>query len=414
MVSSGTEGIWIWETYRAEDIKGRRDLPLGRRALAEVRGEVTLVWKKKSNSKSRQKWVVVAESAALRRTGAKGGMGLYAWKDFRLNEIIGRYSGEEIDKAETLRRVKAGVDKLLVVERKGGREVAVDGTDAGAPYLQMANDGRGLKDEQGRKVKNSARVDHRGVMRSMRHAGREQGDKWRAMEGEGGWEAALQRELLWAYGNKYWEKKQREGEERDGEGKGSGRATPADSEDTQQQQALAGGMMWEAGLGKMLGRAGQQRGKIMFVTQVWVHEAVRREGWAREAILREGHRVGAVEVHLIARDEEARAAYTSMGMATASEEEVRREETLAEPNLERGEQYMHGQVSTMTEMERQKGHVIDEQQGRTVIRKKGAAASVGRWYEKAYMQALGDMYKGEKNWRDGVMPNKNWRMAARS
>jgi len=41
MVNSGTEGVWIWETYRAEDVRWRRDLPMGRRALAEMSGEVT-------------------------------------------------------------------------------------------------------------------------------------------------------------------------------------------------------------------------------------------------------------------------------------------------------------------------------------------------------------------------------------
>ena len=56
--------------------------------------------------------MVVAESAALRDTGARGEMGLYAWKDFKRDAIIGRYTGEEIREEEEGKRLRAGVDKL--------------------------------------------------------------------------------------------------------------------------------------------------------------------------------------------------------------------------------------------------------------------------------------------------------------
>ena len=75
-------------------------------------------------------------------------------RDFEYGEIIGRYTGEKLGPpggAEERKRLEAGVDMLLTLETgpKGADEV-VDGSSAGAPYLQVqrANDAHGLTDEK--------------------------------------------------------------------------------------------------------------------------------------------------------------------------------------------------------------------------------------------------------------------------
>ena len=126
--NQGTEGIWEWETYEPRQLRGRTDLPFGTRATAQMEKEITLVWKRKTSSKRRQPWVVVAEAAVLRGTASEGGMGLYAWKDFEYGEIIGRYTGEKVGPpggAGEKAKLDAGVDMLLTLETgpKGADEV---------------------------------------------------------------------------------------------------------------------------------------------------------------------------------------------------------------------------------------------------------------------------------------------------
>ena len=38
------------ETYKVEDVRHRTDLPMGTRAMGEMEGEVTLVWKQRTKS----------------------------------------------------------------------------------------------------------------------------------------------------------------------------------------------------------------------------------------------------------------------------------------------------------------------------------------------------------------------------
>ena len=118
-------------------------------------------------------------------------------RDFEYGEIIGRYTGEKLGPpggAEERKRLEAGVDMLLTLETgpKGADEV-VDGSSAGAPYLQVqrANDAHGLTDE---KLKGSRGRTVRGLSgpaKSMRNAGEKketkQGAKWPKGGGHGGW-----------------------------------------------------------------------------------------------------------------------------------------------------------------------------------------------------------------------------------
>ena len=103
--------------------------------------------------------------------------------------------------------------------------------------------------------------------------------------------------------------------------------------------ALMGGMMWEAGDGRLLADERSGRGKVMFVTHIWVRTAERRKRWATEAIVREGKRIGAKEIHLIAIDGEAKTAYERMGMKAATSEQVDKEHVAWRPDARKGEVY---------------------------------------------------------------------------
>ena len=105
---------------------------------------------------------MIAEAAVLRGTENEGGLGLYAWKDFEYGEIIGQYTGERLGPpggAEERKRLEAPgwtcYTHTLETGPKGADEVVVDGSSAGAPYLQRANDAQGLTDERGKRRKNS-------------------------------------------------------------------------------------------------------------------------------------------------------------------------------------------------------------------------------------------------------------------
>ena len=92
--ATGRQGVqWEWETYGAHEIATWGEPPIGRDALREMQKDVTLVWRRAKAGAKREKWVIVAESAALRGTPAKGEYGLYAWRDFKRDERIGEYKG---------------------------------------------------------------------------------------------------------------------------------------------------------------------------------------------------------------------------------------------------------------------------------------------------------------------------------
>ena len=164
---------------------------------------VQLVWKR-ADLKWRR-WVIVAESAVMRRAGWRG-LGLYAWTRMDPGVVIGRYDGAacgrevkatDKDALEQLAAVYADRDCLLW-RQVGVREGAVwlqmvDGAPAGPPFLQRANDGRG-------QVSNNCVV-------------RPSGDMCIDLDGEGidglamgrvGWGGAGASEILWSYQADYW------------------------------------------------------------------------------------------------------------------------------------------------------------------------------------------------------------------
>lgn len=98
-------------------------------------------------------WVVVAESAIMRRAG-KTGLGLYAARSFRRDEYVGRYDGKIVGEYATRdealastackRLVRRGKDKLITRRRREGPGVElVDGADGPPPFLHRINDPRG-------------------------------------------------------------------------------------------------------------------------------------------------------------------------------------------------------------------------------------------------------------------------------
>ena len=93
---------WVTRRYAAATLAARARPPMGRRALREmarVDARVQLVWKRDKRKGTETPWVMVAPSAALRGTELLAhdpGLGLYAWRDFEENEIIGRYTGESL------------------------------------------------------------------------------------------------------------------------------------------------------------------------------------------------------------------------------------------------------------------------------------------------------------------------------
>ena len=186
------------------------------------------------------------------------------------------------------------------------------------------------------------------------------------------------REILWSYGAAYWREwkqaQQAQAEDdgsRAGEPAGAGTPRGAESEaegDGTRVNAFAGGMMYEVGDGALLGD-GEGRGRIMFVLHVWVHSGLRRQHWATEAMLREARRRRAVEVHLIATNEGAKAAYRAMGMRVATEEQVARDVVSERPDARRGEAYMHGPVDEMVDRATARGVEVSETRGRQLIRK---------------------------------------------
>ena len=102
-------------------------------------------------------WVVVTESAILRRVGAPPGLGAYSGRRLKRGDILGRYSGTVVNKepfrtkdeaiAAMSDRVHKGANMLLVLRTaraKKGWDV-IDGKDGPAPYFQYANDPRGSR-----------------------------------------------------------------------------------------------------------------------------------------------------------------------------------------------------------------------------------------------------------------------------
>ena len=87
--AGGEQGEWRWEVYKPEELPGALlDLPGDVRA--EMESDITLVWKCVRGEWL--KWVVVMESAVLRRLDIKE-LGLYAWGKHPKGGVIGEYTG---------------------------------------------------------------------------------------------------------------------------------------------------------------------------------------------------------------------------------------------------------------------------------------------------------------------------------
>ena len=143
---------------------------------------------------------------------------MYAWKDFDRDDPIGKYSGKVIGEfhaedskgRERVVRQYGGSgtpEYLCEIDVEGGRKVQIiDAAAAGPPFLQRANDSRGLTNGRGGKLYNTAVMDPDGRLRSLRKARRAAGRAapWAHPQPEGGWEQIVQREILWAYGPAYW------------------------------------------------------------------------------------------------------------------------------------------------------------------------------------------------------------------
>ena len=453
----GETAHWVWQVHQPRALIGRTEelqLPIGARALAGMERAVTLVWKK-TKSKPREPWVVIAESAALRKTGSRG-LGMYAWKDFAVGKHIGQYSGEVVGEAEDAgtmaeveRRQAAGADMIVHMRQNcSAPYVAMDGESGGAPFVQRANDARGLTDTSGKKLYNTVSVDNYGVMRSNRQpcVGKvSNGTRWGKKVPDGGWAEAVRREILWPYRGKYWprartvETAEEEEEPSDGETTGDvqheraarmhgatsdnvvtaphegeaadGRRSDATGvggaadDNANHLEALAGGLMYEVGHGRLM--SDSTRGVIMFVTQVWVHEEQRRKGWATEAIVREARRKRADEVHLIAIDGDAVHAYEGMGMERASGKDIEGGRTTVNPSTAAGEVYMHAKTRDMESQANGKGIQTTERHGRRLERVTRCRQVGGDWYETAYMSAVRRMYSAHQNWRPAdVMPSE--------
>ena len=98
-------------------------------------------------------WIIVAESAIMRRAGVRG-LGLYAARTFRKDDYVGRYDGHVVGvfasreaalaSPACRRLVMQGHDKLITRRPTRGSGVElVDGVSGGPPFLHRMNDPRG-------------------------------------------------------------------------------------------------------------------------------------------------------------------------------------------------------------------------------------------------------------------------------
>lgn len=97
-------------------------------------------------------WVIVAPSALLQSIGFEG-LGLYAARAFKRDDVVGRYDGTVIDTSvesvDISKRigelVLQGHDKLLLRRNEQKQMEIVDGATSGPPYLMRCNDPRGSR-----------------------------------------------------------------------------------------------------------------------------------------------------------------------------------------------------------------------------------------------------------------------------
>jgi len=162
------------------------------------RSPVTYVYRgAKPHATPNEPWLVVAQSALLKRLGVTG-WGLYAARPFAEGGYIGKFGGTVVGNypsrqaamaaPEARRLLRRGHDKLVTVRAAKG----VDLLDAhGPPHLGMANDPRGTR------LQPNAIVTDAGWMRTTRRVPAFSLGKTVEQNGEA--------EIRWSYGEDYWD-----------------------------------------------------------------------------------------------------------------------------------------------------------------------------------------------------------------
>ena len=179
--------------------------------LRDAPWPVVAIWKRaEANKEQWEKWAIAMESAALRKVHIKEA-GLYAWGKMEKDSIIGTYSGEVIkkwrgeitdDEKDTLNEelLKKKMTMALEITSSNGYTRIIYGKSMGPPFLQNANDARGLKTATGSYMQNNAKMMEEGALEMTKTMGGE--DKW---EKTGGWDTLGKNEILWSYGKGYWD-----------------------------------------------------------------------------------------------------------------------------------------------------------------------------------------------------------------
>ena len=411
--ASGMEPGWRWEQYDAKEMARWPEPPIGRRALREMCAPVTLVWKVSASGVG-QPWVMVAESAMLRAV-ATGELGLYAWRAFEKEELIGRYAGTvigtygphehsrlEADYADV--KARGAGDMVVELDVPGSKTKVqlVDAAGAGPPFLQRANDARNLRDGRGAVAKNSAIMSTDGELRSMKKARGEpgKGTAWGPVTVNGGWEELEKREISWGYGNAFWR-------DRMAGGRRPQQRTACQVDANATNERYAGTMWYEVGEADALWdrTEASTTADAMFVTEIRVEAYARRRGWAMEAMARETRRWQVREMHLISANDESHAAYSGMGFRTATAEQIDAGLTAAVPGD--GERYMYIDTRALWAAAGARGLSTAAGHGRRLERREQCRLTRGDRWERAAVQAVRAEHRRQPGWRiQSVMPNK--------
>ena len=363
----GEEGTWRWWTGPAGDAEAR-GLLLPDDVVRDLEGQcVTLVWKWRQGEWER--WVVVMRSAALRSVGIEED-GLYAWGRYARGAVVGTYSGKEVASFVEGRMARAraaasvGTVGRYVLEREGPgeRRTWVDGEGAGPPYLQCANDARGVYRTSGVQCQNTAAVEPGTLIMTVRaDIGGE--ERWGRADG---WAGVRDQELLWSYGQQYWRewgseamkqaaeeaagrRKERDGERRSArtaeeaerkEREAAGRRLDGEKRAGRAGARASGGaprrweaMWWRKGErpqeGEVRLRAAAAYERVRFVTKqgsvrrlIWIEEmmAEGRGHVMMKSILRRATPEEKVQLHVGRDNVRAVKVYRGMGMVEVTEE----------------------------------------------------------------------------------------------
>ena len=146
-------------------------------------------------------WVVVARSALLDELGIVG-EGLYAAQSFKKDDVLGRYGGTVIGSTfpnrqsalrsrEVRNLIESGRNMIVTRSVRPRGVEAVNGSTAGPPYLQKANDPRGTRHRP------NARFTPGGFMKVDQSS-------IPAFDLEKPLRENVKSEIRWSYGDDYW------------------------------------------------------------------------------------------------------------------------------------------------------------------------------------------------------------------